>query len=393
MKIVNIAIVALSLIAMASCSSKNESKNAESATTESASDATNGLKQITFTNEQYQLAGIETGKITLVNISGMVKLNGIIDVSPESKAIVSAPLGGYIRSAGYIPGQAVSKGQVVAVLESKEFIDLQQSYLQSKSEYAFLTQEYERQQKLRENDVNALKTFQRVTADLESTKVQMEGLEHTLLLAGINPKSISADNIQRTANLYAPISGYVKTNNMKQGSFVSPNDVLLEIINTNNLYINLNAFEQNINSLNKGQNIKFCLASENQYNRNAAIVVVGKSASDDKTIPINCVISEKDKDGLLPGMYVKAWVETSAKEQPTVPNEAIINRDGDDYIILETGNDTTDRNFVFQKIVKGITQDGITAITVPSSVDIGKAKVVVKNAYTIFSALANSEEE
>lgn len=75
-------------------------------------------------------------------------------------------------------------------MESKEFIDLQQSYLQSKSQYEFLIQEYERQQKLRENDVNALKTFQRVTADLEITKAQMKGLEQTLLLAGINSKSI-----------------------------------------------------------------------------------------------------------------------------------------------------------------------------------------------------------
>lgn len=106
-------------------------------------------------------------------------------------------------------------------------------------------------------------------------------MEQTLLLAGINVKSIQADNIQRTANLYAPISGYIKTSNIKQGNFVSPNNVIMEIINTNDLYINLNAFEQNINSLKKGQNIKFYLANENQFNRSATIVVVGKSASTD----------------------------------------------------------------------------------------------------------------
>lgn len=169
--------------------------------------------------------------------------------------------------------------------------------------------------------------------------------------------------------------------------------MLLEIINTNDLYINLSAFEQNINSLNIGQNIKFCLANENQFNRSATIVVVGKSASEDKTIPVNCVISNVDKEGLLPGMYVNAWVETSSTIQLTVPNEAIINRDGDDYIILETGNNADGINFVFQKIVKGITQEGITAISVPSSIDTDKAKVVVKNAYVIYSALINSEEE
>lgn len=67
----------------------------------------------------------------------MVKLNGIVEVAPQSRATLSAPLGGYIKSAGFIPGQMVSKGEVVAVLENKEFIDLQQNYLQSKSQYLF----------------------------------------------------------------------------------------------------------------------------------------------------------------------------------------------------------------------------------------------------------------
>ncbi len=393
MKTINIIITLTIVSLMAACGNKSEKQSTEAKAQNSTVNANGGTKQISFTNEQYQLAGIETGKITLMNISDMIKLNGTVDVSPESKVSVSAPLGGYIRSAGFVPGQSIAKGQVVAILESKEFVDLQQSYLQSKSKYKFLLQEYDRQQKLRENDVNSLKTFQQISSELKSTKAQVKGLKQMLLLAGINTKSIQADNIQRTTTLYAPISGYIKTSNIKQGSYASPNDILVEIINTNDLYINLDAFEENISSLTKGQNIKFCLANEKEYNRNASIVVVGKSATENKTIPVNCIISKNDKKGLLPGMYVKAWVETSAKEQLTVPNDAILNHEGDDYIILETGSNATSKNFTFLKIAKGITQEGITAITVPSSVNTGNAKVVVRNAYTIFSALMNSEEE
>lgn len=142
MKTINIVIMFFCFIIITSCNSSNENK--ETVTSESTNDISKEAKRIIFTDEQYQLAGIETGKIKLMNISDMIKLNGMIDVSPGSQAIISVPLGGYIRSTGFVPGQAVSKGQVIAMLESKEFIDLQQSYLQSKSQYEFLSQEYER---------------------------------------------------------------------------------------------------------------------------------------------------------------------------------------------------------------------------------------------------------
>lgn len=142
MKTINIVIMFFCFIIITSCNSSNENK--ETVTSESTNDISKEAKRIIFTDEQYQLAGIETGKIKLMNISDMIKLNGMIDVSLGSQAIISAPLGGYIRSTGFVPGQAVSKGQVIAMLESKEFIDLQQSYLQSKSQYEFLSQEYER---------------------------------------------------------------------------------------------------------------------------------------------------------------------------------------------------------------------------------------------------------
>ena len=392
MKTKHIFSVIMIVLALVACNNKKEDVNAELQAETVPSQVNSEVKKISLTNEQYKLAEIEVGKIQLITISDMVKLNGIVEVAPQSRDTLSAPLGGYIKSAGFIPGQMVSKGEVVAVLENKEFIDLQQNYLQSKSQYLFLQQEYERQRKLRESDVNAVKTLQQVTADLESIRAKVKGLEQTLALAGIDVNNVTADHIKRTANLYAPISGYIKSSNITMGNYANPNDILLEIVDINDLYLNLNAFEKDISNLNKGQKIKFCLANENQFNRSANLEIVGKSASADKIIPVNCTVSEEDKNGLLPGMYVKAWVETSPKQLPTVPNQAIVNYDGADYIIIETAEDTSGKAFSFYKVTRGVTQEGITAIDLPSSINLDTAKVVTNNGYVILSALINSEE-
>src|SRR5665811_589746 len=93
--------------------------------------ATNGSKQITFTKDQYNLAGIEPGEIEMRNLSNIIKLNGVVAVEPKSMATVSAPLGGYLKTAGLLPGEAVKNGQVLAIIENPEFIRIQQEYLES----------------------------------------------------------------------------------------------------------------------------------------------------------------------------------------------------------------------------------------------------------------------
>ena len=82
----------------------------------------------------------------------------------------------------------------------------------------------------------------------------------------------------------------------------------------------------------------------------------------------------------------------SPKQLPTVPNQAIVNYDGADYIIIETAEDTSGKAFSFYKVTRGVTQEGITAIDLPSSINLDTAKVVTNNGYVILSALINSEE-
>ena len=76
--------------------------------------------------DQIKLADIQTGAFELRALSGTLKVNGVVAVAPNSQATVSAPMGGYVKSSNLMPGKPVRKGQVLAVIENPEFIDLQQ---------------------------------------------------------------------------------------------------------------------------------------------------------------------------------------------------------------------------------------------------------------------------
>jgi cobalt-zinc-cadmium efflux system membrane fusion protein len=82
-----------------------------------------------------------------------------------------------------------------------------------------------------------------------------------------------------------------------------------------------------------GQTVKFSLSNE-MITATGKVYLVGQAADDKKMIPVLCRFTKDAK--LLPGMYVKAWVETGTEQKSAVPNDAIVQLDGLDYIIIQT---------------------------------------------------------
>tara|TARA_R110002073_G_scaffold40547_4_gene114918 strand:- start:4250 stop:5449 length:1200 start_codon:yes stop_codon:yes gene_type:complete len=390
-----ISLLILSTLMMVACGNKDSEKveGSEESSIKEEQPVATGNKQITFTKDQYNLAGIETGAIEMRNLSNIIKLNGVIDVEPKSMASVSAPLGGYLKTAGRLPGEEIKKGQVLATIENPEFIQIQQGYLESLSRLQFLEEEFNRQKKLREEDINSAKTFQQVSSDYKITQGRVKAYEQQLALAGISRSSVQNGNITRTANLYAPISGFIKESNVNIGDYVSPQDVLFEIVDLNDIHLALNAFEKDLEKLEIGQTVKFSLSDDNTFNRTAEVFLIGKATGSDRMTPVHCHIKQENQKGLLPGMYVKAWVESGTNKQNAIPSEAIVQYEGKDFVVLQTEETENGYTFKLEQVKKGIEQEGYTAITMADGATVQNFKPVVKNAYSILSALRNSEEE
>lgn len=378
---------------LAACGdSKTESSATETKHTPATDTLAATIEEVSLTADQYKVAAIELGKVEMRNLSSVIKVNGTIDVEPQSVVSISAPLGGFVKSAGLLPGQAVRKGQVMAVIENAEFINMQQDYLESKSRMTYLLQELKRQQELQKEEINSLKTLQQISSEYNTMVAKMAGLKQKLALIGINANNVQAGNISRTANLYSPISGYVTESNVNRGKYVQPSDVLFELTNKSDMHLALNVFEKDVRKINPGQPIRFALASETDYRREAKVFLIGKSTEEDGTVPVHAHLTISNDVALYPGMYVKAMIATRTEDVPSLPAEAIIQSEGKDFIFIQTDTANDQTTFKMIPVVKGIEQEGFVAITLPTDFDITKTKVVIKGAYSILSAIKNVEE-
>lgn len=123
-----------------SCSKKEE-------TTTKETFAVSG-DQITLTDLQKKTAGIATTKLNNENIANKIILTGQIDVPPTGMAGVSSSTGGIVKVARFMPGNYVSRGQTLAVVENPDMARIQQDYLQAKSNLDYAQKDYERQKYL-----------------------------------------------------------------------------------------------------------------------------------------------------------------------------------------------------------------------------------------------------
>lgn len=372
---------------LSSCGSRTDSETAKEEKEVLANDVAE------LTADQAKMAGIVMGSVEMRTLSNLIKINGMISTPPQNIATISAPLGGFIKSTSLLQGSAVKKNQVLAMIENPEFIELQQSFLESRSQLEYIEADYNRQKDLNKEKISSVKNFQQITSEYKQLKTKVSALTQKLAIIGIDPKSISENKILRAIPIFSPIDGYVKQVNINIGKYVSPTDVLFEIMNTSHLTVELTVFEKDIHEISIGQQLRFGLSDEGKDQYMAKIYQVGKILNTDKTVKVYGHISNPSTR-LIPGIYVTANVETSDNMVTALPSEAIVQYDGKDYIFIydrvKTENGKKVTEYKMLQVKRGVTDNGYSEVVLPVNFDKKKSKVVIKGAYTILTGKKNA---
>jgi membrane fusion protein, heavy metal efflux system len=385
-QLISTALAALLMTVLTSCSGGAKSE------TEAAEVIPENI--VEMRGDQIKLAGIETGTIETRSLNGELKVNGIVTVAPQNLATVCMPLGGFVKSTSLMPGNAVTKGQTLALLENQDFVDIQQNYLEAKNKLEYAEAEFRRHSELYKEDVYSQKNVQQVTADYKNLKAEVKALEQKLALIGINPATLDEDDISSTVAVTSPISGYIETVNVNVGKYVGPSDVLFQIVNSDRLFLELTLFEKDADKVSAGEKIRFFINNESEQHE-AVISQTGKSISADRTYKVFATVTSSCRN-ILPGMYVNAMIEASTSQVTAVPSDAVVSFDDKDYIFIfdkdkvENGKSFTEYRMV--EVKKGVTDGGYTEVVLPENFDIKTAKVVIKGAYTLLSAKKNAGE-
>jgi cobalt-zinc-cadmium efflux system membrane fusion protein len=369
------------LLVLTSCGSK------ENETVPAAKSATDNNNVVMLTDVQIKTAGIQTGKPTIENMSSTIKVNGLVDVPPQNMVSVSFPFGGYLKSTHLLPGMKVRKGESIAVMQEQSLIQMQQEYLVSKSKVSYLQKEYERQKTLNATKTSSDKVFEQISNEYQMERVIVNSLKEKLLMAGINPASLTENKISGSVSIHSPINGYVAAVKVNIGKYVNPADVLFELINPEDIHLAFKVFEKDLPYLKEGQKVKAHLVNNTTKIYNAEIILISKNLDENRSALVHCHFQNSNHD-LLPGMFLNAEIETTNGAAVTVPDDGIVRFEDKHYIFVQRS--TT--RFELMEVKPGNSMNGKTEIA-SGITNFAEQTIVTKNAYTLLMKLKNTAEE
>lgn len=294
--------------------------------------------EVTLTQAQFESSGMAWDSISIAEFTEKVTATGMVNVPAEGKFDVSTYFGGYIRSMKLLEGQQVAKGQLLFTMVNPEFIQMQQDYLDAKSQLAYLKNDFERQKMLSEENISSQKNFLKAEADYQSVMAKSESLKKKLLLINLDPAKITPENIASSVGVYSPISGYVEAVLANQGAYLNPADVVVKLIDKNHLHIELKIFEKDAIITQKGQAVLLRFQDRATEAMEGEVFLVGQSVNEKRMVNVHVHLkNEKDGDNLVPGMFVESQIVFKSHQKPSLPDEAVINVEAKNYVLIKKG--------------------------------------------------------
>lgn len=342
--------------------------------------------RVTLNETQQINSGITLGKLEQRVLSQRLKVNGKVELPPQSVVSVSVPLGGYLKSTKLIPGMAVRKGEVLGRLEDVQYISLQEDYLNMKEKLRYTEKEFFRQKVLNESKANSDKVFEQTEMLYHSQKIALKSLAEKLSLLNIDPNTLSEKGLSKGVTLYSPIDGYVSEVNVNRGKYVNPDDVLFELIDLNDLHLAIKVFEKDIDKIFLGQKILAYTNAQPNKTYEVEVRLMGKDIGADGSIEVYCHLINPDRN-LFPGMYMNGEVEVRGAQVYSLPEEAVVSYEGKNHIFITKGSS----EFEIRTIETGSKENKF--IEVMGAETLLNEDIVVKGAYAVLMKMKNVSDD
>lgn len=372
--------IVLSTAALLSCSSGSSNQPGEP-----SAQATVSADTVRLTKEQQKNARLNFAQAQQQRITQGLKVFGSIHVPPQYAYSITAPLGGIVRSTHVLPGTHVHKGETIITLEHPDFITLQEEYLTASAKLEQAESELTRQQALARDSINARKSLERARAEAASLRIQKKALSEKLALIHIKASALTESNLSRVVSIPAPISGYVTSVTVNNGSYVAPNTPMIELADTDHMHIELSVFERDISLVRPDQVVHVWLTDDPTRERIGHVHLVGREVRDDRTIPIHAHLNTPEPS-LIPGTTLQAVIDADPHQGWVVPESSVVRYENKFYVFTGSA-----QRLVRRQVRCGQPANGYVEIMDNPSW-LGTESVLTQGVSAVLGAMVNTDE-
>jgi cobalt-zinc-cadmium efflux system membrane fusion protein len=245
-----------------------------------------------------------------------------LEAVPGLTARIFPPVSGHLVRLSAQLGDRVAQGQVLATINSPDYMSAQSDYARAKSTLDLTERALRRQNELLDAKIAARRDVEQAQNDYDSAKSSLLAAEGRLRAYGIDPHR---DNPGDPLVLRSPVSGRVIDIAAGVGEFRSDTTApLMTIADLSTVWVTANVQEKDIRFVSKGQEVRVALAAFPGQEVASHVMAVGEILDPD-TRATKVRIALPNPDGRYrPGMYATVTFIGYPEQRVTVPTSALV---------------------------------------------------------------------
>lgn len=261
--------------------------------------------------------GIRTAGPGKVSVS--LALPGEVVLNAENVAHVTPRVAGSVREVKKQLGDTVKKGDVLAVLESRELAEMQRDFSSAKERLELAESNFKRQEQLFEEKISAEKDYLAAKRALAEAKIEHRAASQKLA-AGAGPKSAGGGLV-----LTAPLDGTIIEKHAVVGEVLSDDRLSFVIADLSTLWVNVTVYAKDLPRVHVGQRAMVRAEGISEPALGELTYIDRVVGEQTRSAIARIVLNEPDPKW-RPGLFVTADVALEEVDAPLVIAQAAVQR-------------------------------------------------------------------
>jgi len=281
---------------------------------------------------------LKTIKVTSTEVRTYIEATGNVQPEIDGTSKIYAHLSGTVNKIFLRVGERVTKGDPLVAITSPEVTDIYASYLSTLNQLKQAERIYGLNKELFEIGAVTKNDLLNSEALVKQLSAVVAGLKNKLKIYGssmdvLDKKQIPLDTIL----IKAPLSGYIAEILTHLGDRVDTSTLLMTLADPQKVFIVANIYDTDIPKIKKGKEVTFQIDVFPDLTFKGIVTHVSViSDMEAKTVKTYIKVLDR-KDLFKQNMFLKIKIEEAKKILPTIPQSAMVYKDGKFYVYSPNG--------------------------------------------------------
>ena len=301
-----------------------------------------GALTVQLSDAEQRTIGVRTTTVTSRTTPNELRLSATTALDPDGLAHVHTRFGGEATEVRASLGQKVRKGDILAVIWSKDLGEKKSEYIDARSQLKLNQEVLQKLESLFQSGAVPERSYRQAQRDVESSRIALERAYRTLISWRLNKDEIAHIDKENDAQwptelVRSPIDGTIVEKSLIPGELVDSSTNLMVIADLSKIAIWAYAYEEDLLKVHPGDRWNVTLKACPGKTLTGTVRVVGAIVDPSQhTVPVQGTIANPG-EVLRAGMFATATVPVASEAlHVVVPTSALVDEEDKTFVYVQS---------------------------------------------------------